>query len=180
MSGVVYKVAPMRRMDIRLWAHFFRRNTGYENEAFFPVVDVMELLLPRMLPGFVYEYAPTAEMGTDHGRTYPSENRIVIREDVYEGALEGKGRDRLTIAHEIGHLLLHRGNVVFARTETNQIAAYESSEWQANCFGGELLVSATSIPIFRGLSIAQVAEMCGTSYDAADYQIRQYRKEGLM
>lgn len=180
MSGIVYKVAPMRRIEIRSWAHLFRQVSGYESEPYFPIVDVMELLLPRMSPGFVYEYATKEEMGADHGRTFPNENRIIIRDDIYEGASEGKGRDRLTIAHEIGHLLLHRGDVVFARSESNNIAAYESSEWQANCFGGELLVPSTSIPLFQGLSVAQVAEMCGTSYDAADYQIRQYRKEGLM
>lgn len=47
-------------------------------------------------------------MGAKHGETIPSENRIRIREDVYERACNGYGRDRLTMAHELGHLLLHR------------------------------------------------------------------------
>lgn len=68
----------------------------------------------------------------------PQDSLIILREDVYEGAHEGNGRDRMTVAHEIGHLLMHK-NIAFARAERVEIRAFESSEWQAKCFSGELL-----------------------------------------
>jgi Zn-dependent peptidase ImmA (M78 family) len=46
----------------------------------------------------------------------PQDSLIILREDVYEGAHAGNGRDRMTVAHEIGHLLMHK-NIAFARAE---------------------------------------------------------------
>ena len=37
-----------------------------------------------------------------------TENCIKIREDVYERAIKGYGRDRFTLAHELGHFLMHQ------------------------------------------------------------------------
>ena len=110
-------------------------------------------------------------MGNKHGETYPSKNLIRIREDVYLNAINGSGRDRLTIAHEIGHLLLHDDdNIALCRLEPNEkLKAYEDPEWQANAFGGELLAPSYLI---KGLTNAKVQEKCGVSEDAANVQLR--------
>jgi len=70
-------------------------------------------------------------MGAKHGETIPSENRIRIREDVYERACNGYGRDRLTMAHELGHLLLHRVEMITLAREDGDIPPYKDPEWQA-------------------------------------------------
>lgn len=71
-------------------------------------------------------------MGAKHGETIPSENRIRIREDVYERACNGYGRDRLTMAHELGHLLLHRVETITLAREDGDISPYKDPEWQTN------------------------------------------------
>lgn len=47
-------------------------------------------------------------MGTKHGETPKRKQNCSIREDVYERACNGYGRDRLTMTHELDYLLLHR------------------------------------------------------------------------
>lgn len=113
-------------------------------------------------------------MGNKHGETYPSRNLIRIREDVYLGAVSGCGRDRLTIAHEIGHLLLHEDDcIALCKLAPNEkLRPFEDPEWQANAFGGELLASTYLI---KGMSAADVSEKCGVSMDAAKVQLRTAR-----
>ena len=53
-------------------------------------------------------------MGDKHGETFPDEHIIRIREDVYLGAVNGCGRDGMTIAHEVGHLFLHDNNLIMS------------------------------------------------------------------
>lgn len=114
----------------------------------------LENILPILIPDFQLEIVPREEMGNKHGETYPSKNLIRIREDVYMNAVEGNGRDRLTIAHEIGHLLLHDDDsIALCRLEPNEkLKPYEDPEWQADAFGGELLASSYLI---RGLTSAE-------------------------
>ncbi len=110
-------------------------------------------------------------MGETHGLTYPQEHLLILREDIYEGALNGVGRDRMTAAHELGHLLMHR-NIAFARSAPGvKIRPFESSEWQAKCFSGELLVPAMHASILKGMTAEDVAEACGVSLVAARYQL---------
>lgn len=58
------------------------------------------------------------------------------------------GRDRFTIAHEIGHVILHSHqkevlSLKAARTDQNKTIAvehYKKSEWQANAFAAALIM----------------------------------------
>ena len=131
----------------------------------------MELVLPSIIPDFSYEYLTVTEMGNLHGETYPSKNVIRIREDVYERAINGEGRDRMTIAHEIGHLLLHEDTEIsLCRADPYQhMKPYEDPEWQADCLGGELLASSYLI---RGMSPLEVVTKCAVSLQAAQIQLR--------
>ena len=76
---------------------------------YFPIVQFLENIFLVLISDFQLEIVPEREMGNKHGETYPSRNLIRIREDVYLGAVDGCGRDRLTIAHEIGHLFMREG-----------------------------------------------------------------------
>lgn len=110
-------------------------------------------------------------MGDIQGLTYPDSGIVKIREDVYEGAVRGNGRDRLTMAHELFHLLWHEdSNITFARGGFDEeIRRFEDPEWQADAFGGELLVPHH---LTAGLSPEQIAEQCGVSMAAARVQSR--------
>lgn len=170
MSGP-YMAQPLSREQIRNVANYLRKKLGLYNEKYFPVMQILELILPTLDPKFHYEVRPIAEMGSRHGMSYPEESRIELREDVYINACNGKGRDRMTVAHEIGHYILHLPkNIAFARTARNEeIPTYCNPEWQAGAFAGELLAPPH---IIRGLSVIEVARTCGVSYAAAEKQLK--------
>ncbi|MDO5748982.1 MAG: ImmA/IrrE family metallo-endopeptidase [Planctomycetia bacterium] len=138
---------------------------------YFPVVQFLENILTILIPDFQLEIVPQKEFGSKHGETYPSKNLIRIREDVYLGAVNGCGRDRLTIAHEIGHLFMHEDDsIALCKLGPNEkLRPFEDPEWQANAFGGELLASTYLI---KGMSVAEVSKQCGVSMDAARVQLR--------
>jgi len=148
---------------------------GLENTLYFPILSFLENILPNFIPDFQLEIVPIAEMGNKHGETYPSKNLIRIREDVYLRAAAGEGRDRLTIAHEIGHLFLHEDTAIaLCRLEPNQkLKPYEDPEWQADAFGGELLASSYLI---QNMNEHQIKVKCGVSASAARCQLRTLQR----
>jgi IrrE N-terminal-like domain len=181
MSGSVIEVPARSRLELRQIAELVRSLTRKHlaiSSAYFPIVDVVERLLPIIDPNFCLEIMEKDEMSDVHGLTIPSQHVIKLRSDVYDGACEGKGRDRLTVAHELGHYILHDDLSFPRQTERSEIPAYRSSEWQANCFSGELLVSAKRARICG--DAATVADIFGVSYDCAIYQFNVLKKEGLL
>lgn len=164
---------PMSRKRVRLYARKVRRLVGCENQLEFPIVEFLEKTLPELDEDFTLEILEASEMGECHGKTYPDAHKIQLREDVYNNAVTGKGRDRLTVAHEIAHYLLHENcNVALARADSN-IPAYKDPEWQATAFGGELLVPAHLV---QGMTPEEVAYKCGVSLAAAKYQLKKQRR----
>lgn len=165
-----YKAVPVSRNEIRKYIQRLKKKVGLENVLYFPIMPFLGNILPILIPGFQLEIVPVSEMGNKHGETYPRRNLIRIREDVYLRAAAGEGRDRLTIAHEIGHLLMHADNsVALCRLAPDErLKAYEDPEWQANAFGGELLASSYLI---KGMSIDEVSKRCGVSWEAARIQL---------
>lgn len=164
------RVQPLSRQDLRRLAESIRAKTGYANDPYFPILRFVELVLPELRPNFDFEVVSKQEMGNTHGLTFPEQEIMQIREDVYERACQGSGRDRMTVAHELGHYLLHRSkNVVFARTGTDStsIPVYCQPEWQANAFGGELLIPSKLV---WDKSPDEIARLCGVSLEAANYQ----------
>lgn len=135
----------------------------------FNIVYFLDILLPYLDSDFSLEICTCTEMGSNHGLTIPSEHKIRIREDVFKGACQGNGRDRYTLAHELGHYLLHH-NVMFACTEetTHHLPLYRNSEWQADCFAGELLMDFTQLDF--AMPISSIANLCGVTEKAAMYQ----------
>lgn len=169
-----YKASAISRKNIQELIRYLKKIVHLENELYFPIVQFLENILPILIPDFQLEIVPKKEMGNKHGETYPNRNLIRIREDVYLGAVSGCGRDRLTIAHEIGHLLLHEDDcIALCKLAPNEkLRPFEDPEWQANAFGGELLASTYLI---KGMSAADVSEKCGVSMDAAKVQLRTAR-----
>lgn len=166
-----YKADPISRNDIKRFVRRIKEVTGFSEDLYFPVIHFLEHILPVLVPDFRLEIIPKNEMGSKHGETFPSKNLIRIREDVYLRAYNGEGRDRLTIAHEIGHLFLHdNDSIALCRLEPGEnIITYEDPEWQADCFGGELLASSYLI---NNLSIDSIMKKCGVTKSAATVQKR--------
>lgn len=187
MSGQSYEVPPLSRLDIRTAARKIRKvvcelEGRPDDEPYFNIVRFLELTLPRHLDGFMLEVLSRTDMLREHGDVHamaiPSESSIHVREDVWQGVEAGHGRDRLTLAHELGHLVLH-GKVGYARKLADHtVKPYRQSEWQADAFGGELLVAAHLVK--QCASTAEVVHLFGVSEAAAQTQWRVFRKDGLI
>lgn len=167
----IRKAKPLSRQQIRGIADNIRKWENAENELYFDIVHFMDVTLPRIAPEFSMEVVSREELGDAQGLTYPDSGIIKIREDVYEGAVNGKGRDRLTLAHELFHLLQHDdSNITFARGNfAEELRPFEDPEWQADAFGGELLVPHHLV---ADMSPGQISAACGVSMAAAKVQFR--------
>lgn len=163
------RVPAKSRSDIRRFANSIRDLFGIDHSQPFPVMEFLEFALPRVFPDFELEILSVEEMGEKHGETLHDRRIIRIREDIYDRACNGEGRDRFTVCHEMGHLFMHAHlDVSMARTR-GKYPAYESSEWQANAFAGELLMPHDAIV---GMDIWEVADRFLVSESAAEKQLR--------
>ena len=170
------KVAPASRRSLRALATHLRTQIGVES-AYFPILEFIDLGLGHHFPELIVDVVPKSDMPVEHGVTMPDQQIILIREDVYEGAANGRGRDRFTLAHELGHLILHTG-VPLSRSSLDH-KPYEDSEWQANTFASELLMPVeASRRCYPNTS--ELAELCGVSSDAARVRFSVLLGEGLI
>ena len=184
-----FKVASTSRAKIRAFVETIWDLFGFipESHKSFPVVEFLERFMPSYDSDFTLEILSDEEMenGALHGETIPSLHTIRLSESVYNGAngaCGGSGRDRMTIAHEIGHYLMHFDECpTFASVENNyEIPAYRSSEWQAKAFAGELLIPYTEK---NKLSVQDITDFYGVSEEAAIFQKckadnRNYKNKG--
>jgi len=170
---VTYIADPVSRNQLRHIASWIRETTGFKDTLWFPVIEFLEKVMPMLFSGFHYDIVSNAELGPNkHGETDIVNKCIRIREDVYNGALEGNGRDRMTVAHEIAHyILLVVYGVKFARIFNDvSVITYRDPEWQAKALAGELLCPAH---VIFSMTPDEIANECGVSYPAAQYQKKQ-------
>lgn len=159
------------RADLRKIAKVVRGMEGAQDTMFFDIVHFLDVTLPQFYSEFNLRILTKSEMGDCHGLTFPDRNEIRIREDVYERAAGGSGRDRMTMAHELGHFLLHeKKNISYARMEGGQIPVFMNPEWQADAFGGELLIPYYMIV---GKSCQEIVRQCRVSEKAALCQMKK-------
>lgn len=176
MTENTFKVKPCSRADLRKLANHIRKWLKITSPMF-PVVLLLDGLT-QIDESFNYVIEEDSEFPEGvHAFWAPLERVMHIRETVYDNACAGKGRDRMTIAHEFGHLLLHTDQYpVWGRQMSRgNILPFESSEWQAKAFAAELLLPADQI------SVTDVAEdlavKYGVSVEAAEVQLNVIRKE---
>ena len=171
-----YIVEPKSRQNLRNLTLILRKFLNLENEKYFPITELLDVLA-EIFDNFSYEIVEDNELpfGT-HADTNTLTGHIRIRESVYEGACNGNGRDRMTIAHELGHYftICFCGFKLERNFANKKVKTYSDPEWQAKCFAGELLVPAH---LMKGCSVEEIVEECGVSYDAAEIQYRKINSE---
>ena len=171
-----FEVPPMRRLDIRRLSQDFREILKVQG-PYFPILGLLEIMNP--LFNIDYDYVDDAMWGRYFGKNmhaqYDLDKKcIFIKESVYLGAYEDRGRDRFTIAHEIAHAILIRDNKVkFCRTaqRSTDIPLYKNPEWQADCLAGELLIPYS---LCKDMSIERIVSECKVSYSAAFIQKKKF------
>ena len=176
MSGQNFIVPPRSWESIDNTADEFRALLGLSDVPYFPVVDVLEKVLDPKLD-VMFEVCSHQEMGPAEGYASPQGDFIRLREDVYRNATKGRGRDRFTVCHEIGHLLLHANQPLSRVTNENYVPPYRLSEPQANHFAACLLIPKSFVdPLADEEGLATEH---GTSIKAARHRIEYVRRKGL-
>lgn len=162
-EGVI--VPPMSRNKIAQIGAALRKGISLDLVQRFPIVEIYEWL-HLIVPGSRYQVEESRLMGDDDARTYPEKGLIQIREEVYDAAAQENGRARFTLAHELGHLMMHR-NISFARVNPQcPPRIFENSEWQADVFASHLLMPDELIASCS--SVEDVMRNFGVSRSAAE------------
>ena len=158
---------PLSRNKIRTLTNFIRETYNINNEGPFPVLQFLEIFLDCF--GYNYEIVDDNKLVSCYALTIPVKKTIKIAESTYNDAASGNPRARFTIAHEIGHAVLHdKIDLGYARVNSNEIIKdYENPEWQANTFAAELLVP---IQYIGGLSCEEIAQKYCVSKKVAQIQ----------
>ncbi len=171
-----YGAKPISRYEIKKITAFFRKILKLDGVQCVPIIEILELVLPQIFPDFEYEIRPNEEMRGLCGVTYPEQSRIEINEKIYEKAIKGDGHARYSIAHEIGHFILHNDvKVKLCRIHPEtQLKPYEDPEWQADVFAGELLAPSDLV---KDMDVDEIIRLCGVSRRAAEVQKRKGNSE---
>lgn len=156
-------VEPRTSEDIAQIANGLRQSSARSNNIWFPIVHFVEELV-----GDGFQVLSPEEMGLNEGLTFPDQGIVQIREDIYLAACNDDGHARDTLAHELGHFILHKG-LKLARTGSRNTVPrkIEDSEWQADEFAG-LLLAPTHI--ISGRTAADISRCCGLSMRVALYR----------
>lgn len=166
-----FRAKPLKWAQVDAIANNFRRDTGFSVTPYFPIVDVVEKIIAYRFEEIDFEVCTDSEMDGAYGLTCPQGGFIRIREDVYSEACAGNGRARFTVAHELGHLLLHADpeKPLARASSTENLKPFQSAESQANRFASSLLVSeeliTSNIP-------EEVAKVFGVSNETAFYRLK--------
>ena len=164
------------RADLRRLARMLRERLHLDDVLYFTIVELLDVMT-ELFDDFNYEVVEDKVLSKNvHADTDIRTGHIRIKESVYEGASNGEGRDRMTIAHEIGHYftLCFCGFNLERNFGEGKIPAFRDPEWQAKCFAGELMVPAHRA---KGMNEYEIADQCGVSYDAACVQYKHLPKE---
>ena len=153
---------PLSRKRIVAIADIIRRLIKCET-AFFDIIALIEFVIPQIDPTFYYEIVSEDSLKGVYAYYDPLKNSIVISASVYERACAGVGRDRFTLAHEVGHYFLHHDGYLYARS-TQKIPKYRDPEWQANTFASALLIPRELVMF---MSASEIQNKCKVSYQAA-------------
>jgi Zn-dependent peptidase ImmA (M78 family) len=101
--------------------------------------------------------------------------QIAVSESVYKLARKFDGRARMTLAHELGHLVMHPGASKMRTVDGNRTLAkvkpYQSAEWQARKFGAYFLLPTDIVMQF--VTATDLAESCRVSFQAASIRFAE-------
>jgi len=165
------KVQPSSGAKIRSAALGFR-DALKQTKPFIKVTALLEVL--QEMDFLEFQVVEDHVLGDEEAVSYPDRGFMRIKQSVYDKAHSGDGHCRFTVAHELGHMVMHRGQASYARGTTGDHKIYEDSEWQADTFANEFLVDQRLLQ--QGMDTLDVSELFGVSHGAADSRLRKFRQ----
>lgn len=164
-----HRVKPLKTATIEAAARRCR-DSFKQAKPYINICNLIEAL--REMKVLDFTVVEDSELGDEEARTYPNDKHIVISNSVYEAAADGEGRARFTIAHELGHLDLHKNQKPMFSRGDHKI--FEDSEWQADTFASEFLMDSRLIK--PNHTIEDVMRLFGVSRTAAGLKLKKLRQ----
>ena len=148
MPQAIYNSKGMSASEIAIQADQIRQAVGITNEQYIDIVRLLEFEVRNIITGFDLIVVPDEELNGDHALTNIDPPRIFVSESTYNSACAGNPYSRFVLAHELGHLILHkRYDNISHHSSRNEYQynilstpIYNKSEWQADCFAASFLV----------------------------------------
>ena len=145
-----YRVKALANEEIRAFAKKAREFFGVTDVDYVDVLSCLKrptIWTARGLRVLNFQVRPDSEFADDYGSTSYGKGivTIAIRQSVYDEAFVGVGRARNTVAHEVGHAVMHEGPKMSRRIDGNitpkWIQPFESAEHQAKVFAPAFLIN---------------------------------------
>ncbi|WEK47250.1 MAG: ImmA/IrrE family metallo-endopeptidase [Candidatus Andeanibacterium colombiense] len=176
MGSSFRAVKPMIDIEIEEAAIFTRRMLRVEPKVRVAMVNLVETVLEELLPGYVFTVLPDDEMPGMDGFTGVGHYEICLSNSTYEALNASDPDARFTVAHELGHLILHskRSSAMAKRIEYDRRV---DPEWQADCFADAWLMPYEGV--LECSSVEEVVERFSVPEDAARrrfLQVKDYPK----
>jgi hypothetical protein len=189
-------------LDLEHFAKIVRKTLGVQPCVKFDAQECFEFQLDEITvqhAGHGVRLAHGIERLNTEGLTRwdPESHRleVLLSTGSYESLCRGYPRPRYTVAHELGHVLLHTGEIIRlgqldARSQAamhrgaKEHPAYRDTEWQANAFASALLMPVAAIHAMR-LEAGRlptpdaVARAFGVSVQAAQIRLDNFRRGKL-
>lgn len=171
-----FPVSPRSWGEIALLANRVRQIMGCDKSRRFPI-EKLELLMPSIDPEFYLLAEASSKMEVE-GMAKPWDRCIILREDIMEKLESGDPRARFTLAHELGHYIMHANERnCFARINRKTTwPIYQDSEAQANQFAARILMPISMIRICK--DSGEIEEQFGVSGEAAKLNYDKHCRRG--
>lgn len=147
-----------------------------------PLVELFEGGLTRLLG---ISYGVDELRGTE-AFFDPKNNELILSEETYHGLLRHEGRARFTLAHEIGHIVLHRPYFKEIQRDHRRaillrrgdLKPYQNPEKQADVFASELLLPRRHVVALLndGAELEDLVRIFRVSFDAARVKIERIQR----
>jgi len=176
MGRFFQAVKPMSHHDIERTTEALRSAFRLDTKNI-QMVNLMELVLPEVLPDFEFCVLPDAEMGGMAGVTaVGGEQMIILAESTYVALCQGDQEARHVAAHELGHLVLHSAQTPMLAKRTRDDHRVDP-EWQADRFADLWLVPTEGVRKCR--SAKHVAAKYNVSDELAERRWTEVKIEGI-
>jgi hypothetical protein len=179
-----YRVKSLSNQQIRQFAKKLRAYYGVVDHVHIDVLDCMKrgtiwtVKGPRRLNFLV---RPDDEMGRSDATTISSKDvvTIAVKESVRGAGFLGVGRARNTLAHELGHGVMHEGRQMHRRSDVNVsptwLQPFESAEHQARVFAPAFLINDAVASTLE--SAEEVSLTFGISIESTSIYLRPFNSE---
>lgn len=153
------------RAELREIAFQFRKKFQCDNILIFPILDIIDQLVDLDLLSFqIVEDNNEIFQKNEIARYSLGDNTIYVTESVYIECINGVGRSRYTITHELAHYILNKLVGLTVIQEEDKPKSYEDPEWQADTLCAELLVP---FEMTEGFTVMELIEKCNISEECA-------------